>query len=92
MYFLSFFFNPFLPSFLSRFALTFPSSSSGGIEERPYSGETKKTHILLTQPIKPVLPASHEKQKTQPSLGHGVGYFIMISHVHVCSCTTKPGR
>lgn len=68
----SFFFF-FLPSF-QRFALTLQSSSYGGIEELPHSGKTKKTHILLTRPITPALPASHEQQ-TQPFVGPSVGYF-----------------
>lgn len=81
MYFLFFFF--FLP-FFQRFALTFQSSSYGGIEELLHSGKTKTAHILLTRPIAPALPASYEQQ-TQPFVGHSVGFFFMISHMHMCS-------
>lgn len=70
-------FPSFLP-FFQRFALTFQSSSYGGVEELPHSGQTRKTHILLTQPRAPdLLPSA--------VCGTQVGFF-MTSLVHVCSC------
>lgn len=71
----------FLPSF-QRFALTLQSSFYGGIEELPHSWKTKKTHVLLTRPITPVWPASHEQQ-TQPFVGHNAGVFAWLP---TCTC------
>lgn len=90
---LSFLFFFFLPSFLSKICIiNFSNSFYGGLEELPHSEKTKTTHVLLTRPITPVLPASHEQQ-TQLFVGHSVGFFF--SHgfpcAHVFTRTTQPG-
>lgn len=85
-----FFFFSFLPFFQKFALLTFQRSFHGGIEELPHSGKAKTTHILLTQPITPVLPASHEQQ-TQPFVGQCWIFFHDFPRAHVFTRTTQPG-